>query len=210
MSAIGSFAHQATQNGVNHRLRGDDPDEFGGLHAAVTADWGPRDVYERRWVHGARDRHVAPGPAARAGAGGARRRCRGEPADRGDRPAPRHLRPLRGRIEKDIRHGTPGSARLSQPVGRLDRTRCTTTHPNPTSRHRARLKPTASGPPNFGHPNWAWRWHPWTCARTNPIPVSSVTSVRALAAERRSRAAFEATSQHRPTEDDPSGNAVGP
>ena len=45
-------------NGTRHGLRGgpfallpgEDREEFGALHAAVTADWQPRDAYERRWV----------------------------------------------------------------------------------------------------------------------------------------------------------------
>ena len=45
-------------NGTRHGLRGgpfallpgEDRDEFGALHVAVTADWQPRDAYERRWV----------------------------------------------------------------------------------------------------------------------------------------------------------------
>lgn len=48
----------AARNGTRHGLRGgqfailpgEDADAFAGLHAAVTADWGPRDAYERRWV----------------------------------------------------------------------------------------------------------------------------------------------------------------
>ena len=50
---------RSARNGTKHGLRGglfallpgDDRDEFAALHAAVTSDWGPRDAYERRWVH---------------------------------------------------------------------------------------------------------------------------------------------------------------
>ena len=49
---------RSTQNGTRHGLRGgpfallpgEDREEFAHLHAAVTADWRPRDAYERRWV----------------------------------------------------------------------------------------------------------------------------------------------------------------
>ena len=49
---------RAARNGTRHGLRGgpfallpgEDADEFAQLHAAVTADWSPRDAYERRWV----------------------------------------------------------------------------------------------------------------------------------------------------------------
>ena len=49
---------RAARNGTRHGLRGgpfallpgEDADEFAELHAAVTADWSPRDAYERRWV----------------------------------------------------------------------------------------------------------------------------------------------------------------
>jgi hypothetical protein len=49
---------RAARNGTRHGLRGgpfallpgEDPAEFARLHAAVTADWAPRDAYERRWV----------------------------------------------------------------------------------------------------------------------------------------------------------------
>jgi hypothetical protein len=49
---------RSAQNGTKHGLRGgpfallpgEDQEEFAALHAAVTADWGPRDAYERRWV----------------------------------------------------------------------------------------------------------------------------------------------------------------
>ena len=45
-------------NGTRHGLRGgpfallpgEDREELTALHAAVTADWRPRDAYERRWV----------------------------------------------------------------------------------------------------------------------------------------------------------------
>jgi hypothetical protein len=48
----------AARNGTRHGLRGgpfallpgEDREELAGLHAAVTADWGPRDAYEHRWV----------------------------------------------------------------------------------------------------------------------------------------------------------------
>lgn len=50
-------AHSA-RNGTRHGLRGgpfallpgEDGDAFAELHEAVTADWRPRDAYERRWV----------------------------------------------------------------------------------------------------------------------------------------------------------------
>ena len=49
---------RSARNGTRHGLRGgpfsllpgEDHDEFTALHAAVTADWRPRDAYERRWV----------------------------------------------------------------------------------------------------------------------------------------------------------------
>ena len=49
---------RVARNGTRHGLRGgpfallpgEDADEFAQLHAAVTADWSPRDAYERRWV----------------------------------------------------------------------------------------------------------------------------------------------------------------
>ena len=49
---------RSAQNGTRHGLRGgpfallpgEDREEFAHLHAAVTADWRPRDAYERRWV----------------------------------------------------------------------------------------------------------------------------------------------------------------
>ena len=45
----------SARNGTKHGLRGgpftllpgEDQDEFAALRAAVTADWGPRDAYER-------------------------------------------------------------------------------------------------------------------------------------------------------------------
>ena len=50
---------RAARNGTRHGLRGgpfsllsgEDHEEFAALHTAVTADWRPRDAYERRWVH---------------------------------------------------------------------------------------------------------------------------------------------------------------
>ena len=49
---------RSARNGTRHGLRGgpfallpgEDREELAALHAAVTADWGPRDAYERRWV----------------------------------------------------------------------------------------------------------------------------------------------------------------
>ena len=49
---------RSARNGARHGLRGgpfallpgEDRGEFTALHAAVTADWRPRDAYERRWV----------------------------------------------------------------------------------------------------------------------------------------------------------------
>ena len=49
---------RSARNGTRHGLRGgpfallpgEDREEFAALHAAVTADWRPRDAYERRWV----------------------------------------------------------------------------------------------------------------------------------------------------------------
>jgi hypothetical protein len=49
---------RAAQNGTRHGLRGgpfallpgEYAAEFARLHAAVMADWAPRDAYERRWV----------------------------------------------------------------------------------------------------------------------------------------------------------------
>ena len=49
---------RAARNGTRHGLRGspfallpgEDREEFAALHAAVAADWRPRDAYERRWV----------------------------------------------------------------------------------------------------------------------------------------------------------------
>jgi hypothetical protein len=46
----------SARNGTRHGLRGgpfallpgEDGEEFTALHAAVTADWRPRDAYERR------------------------------------------------------------------------------------------------------------------------------------------------------------------
>jgi hypothetical protein len=51
-------ARSARNGGTRHGLRGgpfsllpgEDREEFTALHAAVTADWCPRDAYERRWV----------------------------------------------------------------------------------------------------------------------------------------------------------------
>jgi hypothetical protein len=48
----------SARNGTRHGLRGgpfallpgEDGDAFAELHEAVTADWRPRDAYERRWV----------------------------------------------------------------------------------------------------------------------------------------------------------------
>ena len=68
---------RSARNGTQHGLRGgpfallpgEDREEFAALHAAVAADWGPRDAYERRWVMELVTSHVAPGPAARPGAG---------------------------------------------------------------------------------------------------------------------------------------------
>ena len=50
---------RSARNGTRHGLRGgpfsllsgEDHEEFAALHTAVTADWRPRDAYERRWVH---------------------------------------------------------------------------------------------------------------------------------------------------------------
>ena len=49
---------RSARNGTKHGLRGgafallpdEDHEEFAALYAAVTADWSPRDAYERRWV----------------------------------------------------------------------------------------------------------------------------------------------------------------
>ena len=49
---------RSARNGTRHGLRGgpfallpgEDGDAFAELHEAVTADWRPRDAYERRWV----------------------------------------------------------------------------------------------------------------------------------------------------------------
>ena len=49
---------RAARNGTRHGLRGgpfalhpgEGREAFAELHAAVTADWRPRDAYERRWV----------------------------------------------------------------------------------------------------------------------------------------------------------------
>ena len=49
---------RSARNGTRHGLRGgpfallpgEDREAFAELHAAVTADWRPRDAYERRWV----------------------------------------------------------------------------------------------------------------------------------------------------------------
>src|SRR5215211_5849437 len=49
---------RSARNGTRHGLRGgpfsllpgEDREGFMALHAAVTADWRPRDAYERRWV----------------------------------------------------------------------------------------------------------------------------------------------------------------
>ena len=49
---------RSARNGMKHGLRGgpfallpgEDRAEFAALHAAVAADWGPRDTYEHRWV----------------------------------------------------------------------------------------------------------------------------------------------------------------
>ena len=49
---------RSAMNGTRHGLcggpfallPGEDREEFVALHAAVTADWRPRDAYERRWV----------------------------------------------------------------------------------------------------------------------------------------------------------------
>ncbi|MFZ1428538.1 MAG: hypothetical protein WAS21_17400 [Geminicoccaceae bacterium] len=49
---------RSSRNGTHHGLRGglfallagEDREAFAELHAAVTADWGPRDAYEHRWV----------------------------------------------------------------------------------------------------------------------------------------------------------------
>ncbi len=49
---------QSGRNGTKHGLRGgpfallpsEDRAAFAEMHAAVTADWGPRDAYEQRWV----------------------------------------------------------------------------------------------------------------------------------------------------------------
>jgi hypothetical protein len=54
----GAGKAKAARNGTRHGLRGgpfallpgEDREEFAQLHAAVTADWSPRDAYERRWV----------------------------------------------------------------------------------------------------------------------------------------------------------------
>ncbi|MFL5338484.1 MAG: hypothetical protein ACJ8H8_36330 [Geminicoccaceae bacterium] len=49
---------RSARNGTRHGLRGgpfellpgEDREEFERLHAAVTADWRPRDAYKRCWV----------------------------------------------------------------------------------------------------------------------------------------------------------------
>ena len=43
-------APNGTRHGPFPLLPSADRDEFAKLHVAVTADWGPRDAYERRWV----------------------------------------------------------------------------------------------------------------------------------------------------------------
>ena len=43
-------APNGTRHGPFPLLPSEDRDEFAKLHVAVTADWGPRDAYERRWV----------------------------------------------------------------------------------------------------------------------------------------------------------------
>ena len=101
---------RSARNGTRHGLRGgpfallpgEDREEFAELHAAVTADWGPRDAYERRWVMELVTSHVAPGPAARPGAGDAHRGHRGEPALRGDGRKLVTFARYGARIDKDI------------------------------------------------------------------------------------------------------------
>ena len=54
----GAGKARSARNGARHGLRGgpfallpgEDREAFAELHAAVTADWRPRDAYERRWV----------------------------------------------------------------------------------------------------------------------------------------------------------------
>ena len=54
----GAGKARSARNSARHGLRGgpfallpgEDREAFAELHAAVTADWRPRDAYERRWV----------------------------------------------------------------------------------------------------------------------------------------------------------------
>ena len=94
---------RAARNGTRHGLRGgavrllpgEDADEFAQLHAAVAADWRPRDAYERRWVRELvaamwrQERLRGLELAALAAAE------QEQPAHRGHREAAAHLRPLR-------------------------------------------------------------------------------------------------------------------
>ena len=48
--SAGNAARHGLRGGPFALLPGEDREAFAELHAAVTADWRPRDAYERRWV----------------------------------------------------------------------------------------------------------------------------------------------------------------
>ena len=93
---------RAARNGTRHGLRGgpfallpgEDRTSSPSCTPAVTADWGPRDAFERRWVE-----ELVAALGGRTGCAGWSwrpwRRRGGAAARRGDHEAPAHLRPLR-------------------------------------------------------------------------------------------------------------------
>ena len=115
---------RASRNGTRHGLRGgpfallpgEDADEFAELHAAVTADWSPRDAYERRWVRELvaalwrqerlRGLELATPAAAEEE----------EPAHRGDREAAPDIHPLRRADRQGHDHGLPCACSATAPT----------------------------------------------------------------------------------------------
>ena len=120
---------RSASNGTRHGLRGgpfallpgEDREEFAELHAAVTADWGPRDAYERRWVMELVTSMWRQDRLRGLELATLDRGCGGEPAFRGDGAQAHHLRPLRRPDRQGHRPCAPGPARSAQPPRRVDR-----------------------------------------------------------------------------------------
>ena len=193
---------RSARNGTRHGLRGgpftllpgEDPEEFAALHAAVTADWRPRDAYEHRWVTElvtcmwrqdrlrALELATLAAAAAESPPGEATMKklltfAATAPASTRTSAAP--CRPCAS-CATDLTHGS---------------TNCRTARPNPgapsrTSRmtrticRRARANPAAGHTLHRRQPTSARTHRPRSAARPNPRPRLNRHQRRALAAMR--------------------------